>query len=71
MCLEPFGRLTAEHSAQLTGQEDEEAFNKTERYELWFQDIPRAVARYPDWTGNFPTLRLSNGRRQFLGVERK
>jgi Domain of unknown function (DUF1998)/Helicase conserved C-terminal domain len=40
MCLEPFGLLTAEHSAQLTGQEDEEAFNKTERYELRFQDIP-------------------------------
>jgi Lhr-like helicase len=39
-CLEPFGLLTAEHSAQLTGQEDEEAFNKTERYELRFQDIP-------------------------------
>jgi Lhr-like helicase len=38
--LEPFGLLTAEHSAQLTGQEDEEAFNKTERYELRFQDIP-------------------------------
>jgi hypothetical protein len=54
MCLEPFGRLTAEHSAQLTGQEDEEAFNKTERYELWFQDIPRAVARYPDWTAISP-----------------
>jgi Lhr-like helicase len=39
-CLEPFGLLAAEHSAQLTGQEDEEAFNRTERYELRFQDIP-------------------------------
>lgn len=37
---EPFGLLSAEHSAQLTGREDQEAFNKTERYELRFQDIP-------------------------------
>ena len=38
--LEPFGLVTAEHSAQLTGKDDETAFNKTERYELRFQDIP-------------------------------
>jgi ATP-dependent helicase YprA (DUF1998 family) len=38
--LEPFGLVTAEHSAQLTGQDDQTAFNKTERYELRFQDIP-------------------------------
>lgn len=38
--LEPFGLTAAEHSAQLTGQDDEEAFNKTEKYELRFQDIP-------------------------------
>jgi len=37
---EPFGLLSAEHSAQLTGREDQDAFNKTERYELRFQDIP-------------------------------
>lgn len=37
---EPFGLAAAEHSAQLTGREDEEAFNKTERYELRFQDTP-------------------------------
>jgi ATP-dependent helicase YprA (DUF1998 family) len=37
--LEPFGLVTAEHSAQLTGRDDEEAFNKTEIYELRFQDI--------------------------------
>jgi len=35
---EPFGLSAAEHSAQLTGREDDEAFNKTERYELRFQD---------------------------------
>src|SRR5262249_31959098 len=38
--LEPFGLTAAEHSAQLTGKDDEEAFSKTERYELRFQDIP-------------------------------
>ena len=37
---EPFGLFAAEHSAQLIGREDDEAFNKTERYELRFQDIP-------------------------------
>ena len=37
---EPFGLLAAEHSAQLTGIEEEEAFIKTERYELQFQDVP-------------------------------
>jgi predicted RNA-binding Zn-ribbon protein involved in translation (DUF1610 family) len=38
--LEPFGLSAAEHSAQLTGQPDESAFNKVEEYELRFQDIP-------------------------------
>jgi ATP-dependent helicase YprA (DUF1998 family) len=38
--LEPFGLLAAEHSAQLTGQPDESAFNKVEEYELRFQDVP-------------------------------
>jgi ATP-dependent helicase YprA (DUF1998 family) len=38
--LEPFGLAAAEHSAQLTGQPDESAFNKVEEYELRFQDIP-------------------------------
>jgi ATP-dependent helicase YprA (DUF1998 family) len=38
--IEPFGLVAAEHSAQLTGIEDTEAFTKTERYELLFQDIP-------------------------------
>lgn len=38
--LEPFGLITAEHSAQLSGQDDQEAFSKTEKYELRFQDIP-------------------------------
>jgi hypothetical protein len=37
--LEPFGLVTAEHSAALAGVEDEHAFTKTERYELRFQDI--------------------------------
>ena len=37
---EPFGLLAAEHSAQLTGLEEEEAFIKTEHYELQFQDVP-------------------------------
>ncbi len=37
--LEPFGLSAAEHSAQLTGQPDESAFNKVEEYELRFQDI--------------------------------
>ena len=37
--LEPFGLVTAEHSAQLTGQDSQTAFNKTEQYELRFQDI--------------------------------
>ncbi|MCA9630492.1 MAG: hypothetical protein KC766_22630, partial [Myxococcales bacterium] len=39
-CLEPFGMSAAEHSAQLTGQPDDSAFNKVEEYELRFQDIP-------------------------------
>ncbi|MCB9759436.1 MAG: DEAD/DEAH box helicase [Alphaproteobacteria bacterium] len=38
--LEPFGLSAAEHSAQLTGNADESAFNKVEEYELRFQDIP-------------------------------
>ena len=38
--LEPFGLITAEHSAQLSGQDDQEAYSKTEKYELRFQDIP-------------------------------
>ena len=42
--LEPFGLSAAEHSAQLTGQPDESAFNKVEEYELRFQDI---AARQP------------------------
>jgi ATP-dependent helicase YprA (DUF1998 family) len=37
---EPFGLVTAEHSAQLTAKDDQTAFNKTEEYELRFQDIP-------------------------------
>ena len=37
--LEPFGLVTEEHSAQLTGQDSQTAFNKTEKYELRFQDI--------------------------------
>ena len=38
--LEPFGLLAAEHSAQLTGEPDDSAFNKVEEYELRFQDVP-------------------------------
>ncbi|MBK7779598.1 MAG: DEAD/DEAH box helicase [Ardenticatenia bacterium] len=38
--LEPFGLSAAEHSAQLTGQPDDSAFNKVEEYELRFQDVP-------------------------------
>lgn len=38
--LEPFGLSAAEHSAQLTGQPNESAFNRVEEYELRFQDIP-------------------------------
>lgn len=38
--LEPFGLSAAEHSAQLTGQADDSAFNKVEEYELRFQDVP-------------------------------
>ena len=38
--FEPFGLVTAEHSAQLSGVERKDAFTKTERYELLFQDIP-------------------------------
>jgi ATP-dependent helicase YprA (DUF1998 family) len=38
--LEPFGLSAAEHSAQLTGEADETAFNRVEEYELRFQDIP-------------------------------
>lgn len=38
--LEPFGLSAAEHSAQLTGQAGDSAFNKVEEYELRFQDVP-------------------------------
>lgn len=38
--LEPFSLTTAEHSAQLTGHDYDDAYNKTEKYELRFQDIP-------------------------------
>lgn len=37
--LEPFGLSAEEHSAQLTGDPDDSAFNKVEEYELRFQDI--------------------------------
>ena len=37
--IEPFGLAAAEHSAQLTGQPDDRAFNKVEEYELRFQDV--------------------------------
>ena len=37
--LEPFGLTTAEHSAQLSGLNDDEAFSLTEKYELRFQDV--------------------------------
>jgi ATP-dependent helicase YprA (DUF1998 family) len=37
--LEPFGLSAAEHSAQLTGEPDDSAFNRVEEYELRFQDI--------------------------------
>jgi hypothetical protein len=37
--LEPFGLTTAEHSAQLSGLNDDDAFSKTEKYELRFQDV--------------------------------
>ena len=37
--LEPFGLCAVEHSAQLTGDPGESAFNKVEEYELRFQDI--------------------------------
>lgn len=37
--LEPFGLITAEHSAQLSTADDDEAFTKTEMYELRFQDV--------------------------------
>jgi hypothetical protein len=37
---EPFGLAAAEHSAQLTGDADDSAFNKVEEYELRFQDVP-------------------------------
>jgi hypothetical protein len=35
----PFGLSTAEHSAQLTGLDDQLAHTKTEKYELRFQDL--------------------------------
>ena len=38
--LEPFGLSSAEHSAQLTGDPEDSAFNRVEEYELRFQDIP-------------------------------
>ena len=37
--LEPFGLSAAEHTAQLTGKQNDSPFNKTEEYELRFQDI--------------------------------
>jgi len=37
--LEPFGLSAAEHTAQLTGYNNDTPFNKTEEYELRFQDI--------------------------------
>ncbi len=37
--IEPFGLQADEHTAQLTGRPTEEGFNKTEQYELRFQDI--------------------------------
>lgn len=37
--LEPFGLTAAEHTAQLTGYQGDKPFNKTEEYELRFQDI--------------------------------
>jgi ATP-dependent helicase YprA (DUF1998 family) len=37
--LEPFGLVAAEHSAQLTGTDTDEAFEKAEKYELRFQDL--------------------------------
>lgn len=37
--LEPFGLTAAEHTAQLTGYQSDKPFNKTEEYELRFQDI--------------------------------
>ena len=37
--LEPFGLTTAEHSAQLSSLNDDDAFSKTEKYELRFQDV--------------------------------
>jgi hypothetical protein len=37
--LEPFGLTAAEHTAQLTGYNNDTPFNKTEEYELRFQDI--------------------------------
>lgn len=37
--IEPFGLTVEEHTAQLTGMEDDDAFNRTERYELRFQDL--------------------------------
>lgn len=38
--MKPFGLSAAEHSAQLTGEPDDSAFNKVEEYELRFQDVP-------------------------------
>lgn len=38
--IEPFGLLAAEHSAQLTGLDDEAAFTTAETHELRFQDLP-------------------------------
>ncbi len=38
--LEPFGLSSEEHSAQLTGDAEDSAFNRVEEYELRFQDIP-------------------------------
>jgi hypothetical protein len=37
--LEPFGLFAVEHSAQLTGDSHDGAFNRVEEYELRFQDI--------------------------------
>ncbi len=37
--VEPFGLTTAEHSAQLSSLNDDDAFSTTEKYELRFQDV--------------------------------
>ncbi|MDI1442404.1 DEAD/DEAH box helicase [Polyangium sp. 6x1] len=37
--VEPFGLTTAEHTAQLSSLNDDDAFSTTEKYELRFQDV--------------------------------